>query len=45
MVSAIKKKLAGYKPPSSKKARTVLLDECHKDVEKDLTPIKDTWYS
>ncbi|GKF83565.1 hypothetical protein Tco_0245221, partial [Tanacetum coccineum] len=45
MVSAINKAPDGYKPPSSEKARTVLLDECVRDVEKDLTPIKDTWYS
>ena len=45
MVSAISKAPAGYKPPSSEKARTVLLDECLRDVEKDLAPIKDTWYS
>lgn len=45
MVRAISKAPAGYKPPSSEKARTVLLDECLRDVEKDLTPIKDTWYS
>nr|KAJ0217538.1 hypothetical protein LSAT_V11C300126940 [Lactuca sativa] len=45
MVSAINKAPAGYKPPSSEKARTVLLDECHRDVEKDLNPIKDTWYT
>lgn len=45
MVRAINKAPAGYKPPSSEKARIVLLDECLRDVEKDLTPIKDTWYS
>ncbi|PWA74349.1 hypothetical protein CTI12_AA143020 [Artemisia annua] len=31
--------------PSSEKARTVLLDECARVVEKDLVPIKDTWYA
>lgn len=45
MVSAIKKASDGYKPPSSEKARTVLLDECVRDVEKELTPFKDSWYS
>ncbi|XP_076930748.1 uncharacterized protein LOC143595669 [Bidens hawaiensis] len=35
----------GYKPPSSEKARTVLLDECVRDVEKELAPVKDTWYT
>ncbi|KAL4591385.1 hypothetical protein LXL04_004347 [Taraxacum kok-saghyz] len=32
-------------PPSSKKATIGFLDECLRDVEKDLTPNKDTWYS
>ncbi|XP_021989651.1 uncharacterized protein LOC110886192 isoform X2 [Helianthus annuus] len=45
MISAINKAPAGYKPPSSEKARTNLLDECVRDVEKDLNPVKDTWYS
>ncbi|KAJ0472306.1 hypothetical protein HanHA89_Chr15g0605551 [Helianthus annuus] len=45
MVSAIKKAPDGYKPPSSEKARTTLLDACVRDVEKELTPIKDTWYT
>ncbi|KAJ9543423.1 hypothetical protein OSB04_023130 [Centaurea solstitialis] len=45
MVNAIRKAPEGYKAPSSEKARTVLLDECVRDVEKDLTPFKDTWYS
>ncbi|KAL7584675.1 uncharacterized protein LOC111920429 [Lactuca sativa] len=43
MISAIKNAPDGYKPPSCEKARTVLLDECVRDVEKELTPIKDTW--
>ncbi|KAK1427407.1 hypothetical protein QVD17_16091 [Tagetes erecta] len=34
----------GYKPPSSEKARLDLLDECLRDVKKELEPIKDTWY-
>ncbi|KAJ9567191.1 hypothetical protein OSB04_003157 [Centaurea solstitialis] len=45
MVNAIKKAPDGYKPPSSEKARTVLLDECFRDVEKELNPFKDTWLS
>ncbi|KAI3816967.1 hypothetical protein L1987_10752 [Smallanthus sonchifolius] len=45
MISAIKHAPDGYKPPSCEKARTVLLDECVRDVEKDLTPVKDTWYT
>ncbi|VFQ82931.1 unnamed protein product [Cuscuta campestris] len=45
MISAIQQAPAGYKPPSSEKARTVLLDECVRDVEKELTTFKDTWYT
>ncbi|KAJ9548765.1 hypothetical protein OSB04_021308 [Centaurea solstitialis] len=45
MVNAIKRAPDGYKPPSYEKARTVLLDECVRDVEKDLTSVKDTWYT
>ena len=33
MVSVINKAPTGYKPPSSDKERTALLDECHRDVE------------
>ncbi|KAJ9567218.1 hypothetical protein OSB04_003184, partial [Centaurea solstitialis] len=45
MIDAIKKAPSGYKPPSFDKARTLLLDECVRGVEKDLTPVKDTWYT
>ncbi|KAL4577035.1 hypothetical protein LXL04_013136 [Taraxacum kok-saghyz] len=45
MISAIKKAPEGYKPPSSEKARTTLLDECVRDVDKNLSAFKDTWYS
>lgn len=45
MVSAINRAPSGYKSPSSEKARTVLLNECVRDVEKDLIPFKDTWDS
>jgi len=31
-----------YKLPSFDKARTMLLDECKRDVEKDLAPLQDT---
>lgn len=34
----------GYKPPSYEKARTTLLDECKRNVEKSLAPVKDTWH-
>ncbi|KAI3698708.1 hypothetical protein L2E82_42453 [Cichorium intybus] len=45
MINAIKKSPDGYKPPSSEKARTVLLDECVRDIDKDLIQVKDTWYT
>ena len=45
MLNCMKKAPDGYKPPSSEKARTVLLDECVRDVDKDLIPVKDTWYT
>ena len=45
MLNCMKKAPDGYKPPSSEKARTVLLDECARDVDKDLIPVKDTWYT
>ncbi|PWA44417.1 hypothetical protein CTI12_AA526520 [Artemisia annua] len=45
MVTAINKAPPGYKAPSSEKARTVLLDECARDVEKDSSSIKDTWFT
>ncbi|XP_023743186.1 uncharacterized protein LOC111891374 [Lactuca sativa] len=45
MINAIRKAPEGYKASSSEKARTVLLDECVRDVDKSLTPFKDTWYS
>ncbi|KAL7595929.1 hypothetical protein Lser_V15G28975 [Lactuca serriola] len=41
MVNALRKAPEGYKAPSSEKARTVLLDECVRDVEKDLIPFKE----
>nr|GEU48587.1 hAT dimerization domain, ribonuclease H-like domain protein [Tanacetum cinerariifolium] len=45
MVVVINKAPAGYKTPSSKKARTILLDECARNVEKYLAPVKYTWYT
>ncbi|XP_004499925.1 uncharacterized protein [Cicer arietinum] len=44
IVMAINNGPKGYKPPSFDKARTVLLDECKRHVDKDLAPIKDTWF-
>nr|KAJ0227764.1 hypothetical protein LSAT_V11C100021960 [Lactuca sativa] len=43
MISVIKNAPDGYKPPSCEKARIVLHDECVRDVEKELIPIKETW--
>lgn len=45
MVNGINRAPAGYKAPSYDKARTVLLDECVRDVEKGLTSVKDAWYT
>ena len=45
MISAINRGPKGYKAPTYEKARTTLLDECKRSVEKDLIPVKDTWYS
>ncbi|PWA39686.1 hypothetical protein CTI12_AA569680 [Artemisia annua] len=45
MVSAISKAPPSYKAPSSEKARTVLLYECARDVEKDSSSIQDTWFT
>ncbi|PWA47987.1 hypothetical protein CTI12_AA495150 [Artemisia annua] len=44
MVSAINKAPPGYKAPWREKARTVLLDECLRDVEKYSSSIKDTLF-
>ncbi|XP_052622385.1 uncharacterized protein LOC128127744 [Lactuca sativa] len=43
MIQAIKKAPEGYKPPSYEKVRTSLLDQCVRDVGKELDPVKDTW--
>ena len=45
MVNALRNAPEGYKAPSSEKTRTVLQYECVRDVEKDLIPFKQTWYS
>ncbi|XP_076944593.1 uncharacterized protein LOC143615327 [Bidens hawaiensis] len=45
MLNATKKAPASYIPPSYEKTRTTLLDECVRDVEKELAPMKDTWYT
>ncbi|KAL4556044.1 hypothetical protein LXL04_038682 [Taraxacum kok-saghyz] len=43
MIQAIQKAPEGYKPPSYEKARTSLLDQCAREVGKELDPVKDTW--
>lgn len=45
MITAINRAPAIYMAPSYDKARTVLLDECVRDVEMGLTSVKDTWYT
>ena len=45
MVTAINRAPKDYKAPSFERARTTLLDECKRDLEKDLSPVKDTWYN
>ncbi|KAL2939954.1 tRNA modification GTPase MnmE [Bienertia sinuspersici] len=45
MVTAINQGPKGYKAPSSEKARTTLLDETKKSVERELAPMQDTWYT
>lgn len=44
MVNELRKACGGSKASSSEKARTVLLDERVRDVENDLTFLKDTCY-
>ncbi|KAL2901126.1 Zinc finger BED domain-containing protein 1 [Bienertia sinuspersici] len=43
MVDTLKHAPKDYKPLSADKARTSVLDEVKRDVEKELAPIKDTW--
>ncbi|KAL4591672.1 hypothetical protein LXL04_004642 [Taraxacum kok-saghyz] len=43
MIQAIQKAPDGYKPPSYENARTSLLDQCAREVGKELDPVKDTW--
>ena len=39
MLVAMNKAPKGYKPPSYEKARTSLLDECKRNLQRDLNPI------
>jgi hypothetical protein len=43
MVTAINNAPKGYKGPSSEKARTTLLDALKRNVENDLSTVRDTW--
>ncbi|KAL9689223.1 hypothetical protein QQ045_033657 [Rhodiola kirilowii] len=43
MLKVVNRAPKDYKPPSYDRARTSLLDECHRNVEKDLALVKDTW--
>ncbi|CAL5098119.1 unnamed protein product [Urochloa decumbens] len=43
MVSAINNAPKGYKGPGSEKGRTTLLDALKRNVENDLSPVRDTW--
>lgn len=45
MVSTIHRAPKTYTGPCYEKARTTLLDEFKRNVEKKLTPIKDTWHT
>jgi len=42
MVTTINCAPKDYKAPSFEKVRITLLDECKRDLEKDLSPVKDT---
>lgn len=44
MIRGVNQAPPGYKPPSYDKARLTLLDECKRDIEKNLLPMKDTWF-
>ncbi|GMI89573.1 hypothetical protein HRI_002626600 [Hibiscus trionum] len=43
MLKGVNQAPKGYKPPSFDRARTTLVDECQRQLEKELTPVKDTW--
>lgn len=43
MVTAINNAPKGYKGPGSEKARTTLLDALKRNVENDLSTVRDTW--
>jgi len=43
MLVAVNNAPKGYKPPSCAKARTYLLDERKRNLQRDLIPIQETW--
>ncbi|GMI70157.1 hypothetical protein HRI_000685000 [Hibiscus trionum] len=43
MLKGVNQAPKDYKPPSFDRARTTLVDECQRQLEKELTPVKDTW--
>lgn len=43
MTTAMKNAPKDYKHPSADRARTSLLDDCKRDVEKECAPVSDTW--
>ena len=45
MMKGIKHAPKDYKLPSYDKEKNTSLYECKRDIEKNLTPLKDTWFS
>ncbi|KAK1391295.1 DUF659 domain-containing protein [Heracleum sosnowskyi] len=43
MTNAMKNAPKDYKPPSYDRARTSLLDDCRREVEKQCIPVSETW--
>ncbi|KAK8670886.1 hypothetical protein V6N13_037499 [Hibiscus sabdariffa] len=43
MLNGVNQAPKHYKPSSFDRARTTLVYECQRELEKELTPVKDTW--
>ncbi|KAK8991390.1 hypothetical protein V6N11_062405 [Hibiscus sabdariffa] len=43
MLKGVNQDPKDYKPSSFDRTRTTLVDECQRELEKELTPVKDTW--
>ncbi|KAK9006658.1 hypothetical protein V6N11_018992 [Hibiscus sabdariffa] len=43
MLKGVNQAPEDYKPPSFDQARTTLVDECQRELEKELITVKDTW--